>query len=605
MEIIISRDKEKLRCFLESGSGNYRYIYLGEKDRDTGQLLDRRDFKEIKIDDYDEAFKEKFVEAYIDLIGKLGLEHSSVYWWVTNTAAKNQFASNFFNNLFIFYTLATKLDKNRETDILIINPPGEICGSIKKYCRSNSINFKILDSRPPHIFMAVKELMAYGISRLYFIYKTWEKKYISNKYLKPKFARQFQRHEKYYVLRSWFYSSSINEANKYRDSFFGILPEFLVKTGRRLLIIAGIMGDYESIVKRIASNDHFIVPQEFFITYIDPIRAVIDIHFHKIRLKGKIDFNGCDVTDIAHAEIDKEFKSSNILDNYIFRYYTKRLLNVVKIDTFTTTYENRPWERVSFQAIREHSPQTYIIGYQHAALCPAFVDMRLSRHEKDIVPVPDKINTIGKVTRDFLEKYGNYVRSKIKESCALRLERPAALDIACRRHSHRLLLILGGILSRAIDMVNFTYRALKDSEQYQIIIRTHPALSFEQFKSGLDSDISRARNFSISAGTPVKRDLQEADIVIYDASTISIEAVMMGIPVIHIDLNDILSFDPLFQCAYLKWTVNSEEKLRKTIEEIYQLDETEYYRQQTLARQYVQDYVGEVTDERLGEFITK
>ncbi|MFC1941140.1 hypothetical protein ACFLWL_01840, partial [Chloroflexota bacterium] len=303
------------------------------------------------------------------------------------------------------------------------------------------------------------------------------------------------------------------------------------------------------------------------------------------------------------AEIDREFRSGNLFEDYIHHLYTKRLLNVIKVDTFTTTYENRPWERICFLTIREYSPQTTIIGYQHAPLSKASLDMRLSKYERNIVPMPDKINTTGKITKDFLERYGNHDKNKVKTSCALRFESFPASEIARRKTSHRILVALRGIRSTAIGLVNFVYRALKDSEQYKIIVRTHPALPPERFIDGLDFDISSCKNISISTSTSVKQDLQDADILIYEGTAMAIEALVMGMPVIHIALNEIISPDPLFQCEHFKYTGGREEDLPKTIETIYQLTDDEYYYQQMMAMKYVRDYVFDITEERLGEFI--
>ncbi len=605
MEIIISLDNKKLKHYLGNRPWECHYLYPGRKEADVCQLLNKHRLKEIKVDDYDDSFKDGFVASYIDLIGQLGREYNSIYWWVTNTAAKNQYASNFFQNLFIFYTQDKTLDERHESDVLIINPPREICSSVAEYCRANSLGFKILASPSPNIFATMRGTLAYVLGRGYFIYLTWKKIYTSRKYLKKRFAHAVQRNGAYYILRSWFYLRTINDANEYRDSFFGILPDYLVKMGQRLMVVAGIIGDYEPAVRKIAgNNEHLIVPQEFFLRYADPIRVVIGVHFNKIRIMGKVDFHGLDVSGILKAEIDREFRGEQALD-YIYHYHTKRLLDAVRVDTFTVTYENRPWERVCFETIREYSPQTYIIGYQHATLCPASIDMRLSEYEGDIVPTPDRINTTGRITRDFLERYGNYGPNRVKASCGLRFESFSGAELAPRKRSYRILVALRGIYSTATSLVSFVHRALKDSERYTVVIRPHPVLPYEQFKDGLDFAIASYKNWAISTSTSVKQDLLGADVLIYEGTALALEALAAGIPAIYIALNEIVSPDPLFQCEHFKYNVKREDELAKTIEAIYQLADDEYYRQQLMAVKYARDYIYDITDERLGEFIRK
>ena len=70
MAVIISLDNKKLRHYLENCIKKYYYVYLGERREDISQLLNEHAFKEIKIDDYDGSFKDRFLQLYIDLIGK-------------------------------------------------------------------------------------------------------------------------------------------------------------------------------------------------------------------------------------------------------------------------------------------------------------------------------------------------------------------------------------------------------------------------------------------------------------------------------------------------------------------------------------------------------
>lgn len=603
MKVILSENDRLLKTEIKKTNG-INYIYLNERAEDINRILSECSAKEIKIDDYkNDPIKNDFVELYIDLIGKLGLKYNSSYWWVTGTSAKNRFTSNVFDNLYIFYKIIYVLKDSKET-LLIINPSNEIFRSISIYCIANSIDFKVL-SQPIHVivFNKIKDIQSI-FYKIYFICDTWRRIYLSNKYLKKKFVSQIQPKKEYYTLRSWFYSKSINENSEYHDSFFGVLPSYLVRKGKRVLIVAGSIGDFKSIVEKINNVDgYFIITEELLLGYADPIRVAFDTHFNRIQIKDKIDLDGLDVSEILRVEIDKEFKGQQILRDYLHFYYAKRLSKIIKIDTFTTIYENNAWEKMWFLALKKHSPQTKTIGYQHTILCEASINMILSKYEKNIVPIPDKINTLGNVTKNYLETHGNYNENRIKASCALRFETLNVSDVVPRNRSNNILLVLGGIIPRAIDMINFVSGALKNNEKYKIIIRPHPALPLYILKQKLDLKLEKHDLFSVSANLSIEEDMQEVDIVIYDASTISLESLMMGIPVIHVALQDMLSYDNLFQCNHFKWTASNEEELARIIDAIYELNDKIYYYEQAQARKYVEDYLSKVTDERLDEFI--
>lgn len=598
MEVIVSLDDKRLQHYLKGCSKNYHYIYVGERNEDISRLLNEHAFKEIKIDGYDDSAKDRFLQSYIDLIGKLGQEYNSIYWWATFTASKNRFASRLSHNLYLFHSLINAFTRNSEKDILVINPPKEIGASIKKYCLANSIDLKVLSSPSHNTLEIVKGIPKRILNVMLFILSSWRKTYISNKYLKKKFTKEVDRESKYYVLRSWFYSNSINENNEYRDSFFGVLPEYLLKKGKKLFVVAGILGDYESIVRKIANNnDYLIIPQEFFLKYMDPIRTIIDSYANKIKVKGKIDFEGIDVTDIVKPELSK-----SVAGEYLYRYYTKRMLNRVDVETFTTTCENNPWERMCIMALRQYSPDTKILGYQHNVVPQASANMFVSDYEKEVIPMPDRILTVGRVPKRIMERYGSYEVGKIEEACALRFEYLFNIHPKPRSHSKHILVALEGVFG-VYHLVNYVWRELKESSNYRIKIRTHPAMPIEHIIHKLDYDIGSFPHISLSQNTSLESDLDESDIVIYWGSTVALEALMMGKPIIHFDSGDILSYDPLFECHHLKWVVSKHTTLLKVIGEVYDMSDEEFHLQLRQAREYLDDYFHRITDKRLSRFI--
>lgn len=603
MGVIVSSDDKKLRRYLKGCLKNYSYVCLGEREEDTNQLLHEHACKEIRIYGYDDSFKDRFLQSYVDLIGKLGLKNNSIYWWATFTASKNRFISKLSPNLSLFYSLIHTLKENSEKDILLINSPQEICGSVKKYCLANSINYRML-SRPLYsVFEFLSHVAEHIIGKVLFVFDSWQKIRIANKYFGKKFAREVRRESKYYVLRSWFYSSSIDENNEYRDSFFGKLPEYLVKNSKKLLIVAGVIGDYKSIVRKIANNnDYLIIPQELFLKYTDPIKAIIDIHCNKIKIEGEVDFEGFDVSHIVRAEIDKNFRSGGILRNYMYHYWMKRLLNTVEVDTFTTTCENNPWERMCIMALRQYSPEAKILGYQHNVVPQASANMFVSEYEKDVIPMPDRILTVGMAPKRIMERYGCYDTGRIQEACALRFGYLFNIQPKPRSHSNCILVALEGVFE-VYHLVNYVLRELKESIDYKVKIRTHPAMPLGQIIHKLDYNIASFPHISLSENTSLEQDLSGSDMVIYWGSTVALEALMMGKPIIHFDSGDILSYDPLFECHHLKWVVNKKTTLLKVIEEIYEMSDEEFCLQIRQAREYLDDYFYRITDERLSEFI--
>lgn len=602
MRVIISENNKKLKKYLESHR-KIHYIYFGEKEDEIVDFLDKCGGKEILMGNYkDNSFKNKFVRSYLDLVGELGAKYNSIYWWITFTSSKNKFMSRLLPNLLSFLSIIEILREEREEDILIINPPKSIINSISKYCLRNSIYLEKFPNYLSDTVEVSKGFLSRHFNLLVFIFKTWGKIYISNKLFKHRFACEVNKTERYYVLRSWFYERSLNANNEYQDSFFGTLPRHIEKHNK-LIIVGGIIGDYLSIAKKIAkNNDYLIIPQEYFLNYSDPIKAAINVSKNEIKVKEDIEFMGLDVKDIIEAEISKDYAQSAKAE-YLHSYYVKRMLNLFDINTFTTTYENNPWEKVCFITLKEYSPNTKIIGYQHSVLSKSSLNMFLSEYEIDVIPMPDKIITVGKVTKTILEEYGNYNPSKIHEGCGLRFKYLFDVNEKERIKNYNILITPEGVLSESVNLVNFVFDSLKNYQGLNLIIRPHPALPFELFKNNLKFDVESCPNFTISKNDSVKKDLDISDIVIYRGSSLSIEALKTGLPVIYVDLNDLLSVDPLFDCDALKWTVRTNKELFDAVKGIYDLPDDEYKIKMTKANKYINSYMYNITNERLSEFI--
>ncbi|HMB45876.1 MAG TPA: hypothetical protein VKL21_08645, partial [Candidatus Methanoperedens sp.] len=158
-----------------------------------------------------------------------------------------------------------------------------------------------------------------------------------------------------------------------------------------------------------------------------------------------------------------------------------------------------------------------------------------------------------------------------------------------------------GMLNDSVKLINFLYKSPINTSKYNIIIRCHPIVNLEQIRKRLN--FNHDEKFSVSSIANIKEDLRRVDIVIYTSTTVCIEALMMGIPVIHIDLNEPITIDPLFRMNDLKWVVTKEEELPMIIENIYALDGLELSELQDKARKAIQDYLSEVNEDKLKEFI--
>jgi predicted glycosyltransferase len=123
-------------------------------------------------------------------------------------------------------------------------------------------------------------------------------------------------------------------------------------------------------------------------------------------------------------------------------------------------------------------------------------------------------------------------------------------------------------------------------------MRPHPNLALA---------LSDQSFFTVSKG-PLAEDLEWADAVLYASSTVSMEAISLGIPAIYLDLGNFLNTDPMFGWTDFKWPVNEPSQLVKTIENIESMPQEKFENLQRKGLDYVYHYLKPVTSKNMRPF---
>ena len=345
-----------------------------------------------------------------------------------------------------------------------------------------------------------------------------------------------------------------------------------------------------------------IVPVEMYVS----IREVMLDAWRVLSRRAVVEkdhyIEGINVTPLINAELRRSF--NNICPfQYLHHAFVRGLLRKASIECFIQTCENNPWERMSIMALRKYSPSTRILGYQHAVVPQASANMFAGAGETSVAPLPDMILTTGAEPRRIMERYGDYRESQLTESCGLRYEYLQDLPEQDRRRSGRTVLLALEGIPAVCRMVEYVLREIGSLDEYDIIVRTHPVLSFDEIRKLISRDVLSEAKYRISKGVDLRADVDAADAVIYWGTTVSMEALKAGKPVIHFDTGSVLSYDPLFECSSLKWKVSERDSLEGILREVFALNDDEYKNQAGNARSYLSEYFYPVTSGTLARFL--
>jgi len=584
--------KEPLTC---------EYLIFGEISRQNTEFLQKEGAEIVKRKDYSKDQKEAFLKEYIDLIGALSLEQNTFLWWATDVSSKNRFRSNLSMILQQFTEIVNVIELDDCEHLVVVNPLIDLLPALEKFLEKRKIAYSycgdLLKRRLGRTVFKIRKMLAiiYDAGKFYAraLYARW--------HLGKLFDKGHLPDRRCYVIKTFVYNHSFGQDGAYKDAFFGSLPYYLSKK-KNVVIFANILGNYRYCIGKIKEkNDLPIIPVEMFISFGDVLKGIRLALFGTMRLKKGVSFFQRDVTEILREKL--EHPMSGIQAGQLLHYGgTKGLLRRISPEYFLMSYENNPWEKMCVFALREDSPRTKIIGYQPNVIPQASANMFVSQKEKAIMPIPDLVLTSGEIPKRIMESYGSLNGGFVSPSCALRHEYLFRMPNRPYQRKGTLLLALEGIID-VHELINYVINELRTHPEYRIVIRAHPHLPFRRIQHKIYTDIRNLTHFTLSDGKPLEEEIEDSDIVIYWGSTVAMEALWMGKPVIHYDNGSILSFDPLFDCPHLKWTVCREDVLIDTIRKVESLSTEEYVGQKARARDYLEKYYFQVKDDRLMQFV--
>ena len=265
-------------------------------------------------------------------------------------------------------------------------------------------------------------------------------------------------------------------------------------------------------------------------------------------------------------------------------------------------YENKALEKMLLLAARAASPQTRIVGYQHTSITRRHATFLFAPGEAAATPLPERVVTVGEVTRRYLEAHGRYPAGLFMTGCAMRQQRGPLLERrAAGGGKLRLLLALSSSRRELVESVDFCRRALEADAGLELGVRPHPEFPLVLLPAELRDWLGRgARDLS---GSALAANLEWCDMVVYVSSSVALEALARGRPVINLAISDALDPDPVLDPLEFHWSAQTPAALAAATREIAALDAGQFERRRRDAVRYIDDYLGVPQAQALEAFL--
>jgi len=561
-------------------------------------------------------------QQYIDYIGKLSTENNSLRWWAGILSEKNPFTSKTFLHVCYMRTSKSLLSSSDQHNDFVFFVENKMLRKSLAKNISDTKDYSVKEIEIPflNILSNVFEWVKMILTKIWFVVESTSRILLSKYFYKfNRLSRPYEQQNENSVMTliyTWVDDRSFDSNGNFHDSYFGELASYLKKNRKEITIVPAVLNPVSPYVLNIAyylnalknmqkSSEKFLLPYAFV-----NVKDILSVAFDTLPAPEKKEFplfEGIDISELIYDDLRREWRGIQLVrDLVLYKVVEGWKKADVKINSFVYPFENHGWEKVLCLALKKFYPEAKIIGYQHSTLSKMLLNYFYSQTESDIIPLPDRIITNGSYpVRLFRESA--YDSQKIIEGGAIRYARilkesEKPFETKAQRTKQKFIILVATSIGRtdAAELVWKTIKAFENTREYEVIIKCHPVMPYDKFGMGI---VNLPKNFRVSH-QPIQELLKESDVLLYTCSSTCIEALTLGVPVIHVESDHIIDIDQLDFAPEARKSARSPEEIKRYVKEIEATDRKELLLEQRKWNGLVKEVFGEVNDAVYSLFIT-
>lgn len=559
------------------------------------QDSDSRDIYRLDdIESFINASKSRLLDDYLadinQWLAQLGMENNRIEWWSFNAATRNPLASRLIYRLLAFRCCIEKISSAPRTrQVVLENVPA----SLK---RAVAGHFDMQLALPERIRMVVRTLSGTLTGMVKITGQLFQAWRVTARYPAKKL-------EGGGIALFTFVDGSARDKG---DAYFGTLAETLA-TKMPATDVEHVAYVYRPYLKRIAggeidlsSNNSLLLSYLSFRDYVVTWLKFMVLAIRPTRPTMPPDAEwGVPFGEILADTLRQEVSRGAVENYLIFRAF-RRLANTGVYSRIIYPFENKALEKCLILALCEATEVT-TIGYQHSSITRRHFALQLFPGEFGKIPMPDRIITVGDVTRNWLVTHG-FPAGKVVTGCSLRHN--LDFNTADARPAHEPPHILFALSSSKYELettVSFMKTLKASCGTWELGIRCHP-----NFPVSILDEADRtwlATNATVFSGSTLASNLEWADVVGYVSSTVVLEALAAGKAIIRLDI-EALNPDPLLEPPAFHHICGSPESFKKAVEGIRSRDDSSRKAFTRMAQAYVRSYLMPYTEDVVKEFVS-
>lgn len=537
---------------------------------------------------------DEWKQLFIDWLGALNCAHASLEWWAYTSTAKNFLSSPLGNQVFQALALYEIVSGAGFETLYVTGASRAQVRFLKRRLENNAGDIRISGRGSGGGGFAV-----IAFFRLcYQFLRVW-----SSLFLMPNRPRLPEG--PYDLCLFTYIDGKVSEKS---DAFFGRLQEYVAreKPACRILYTAFVHSPLRKTFSRLrALNGSRYWPIFLELTLGDLLWALfktvraLSVHRFSLANPGKQGARPLNeiLRDVMWWDIAKGGYFSNLLVyRAAIRFATK-----FRPEKLIYPYENKSLEKMLILGIRQAASDCSLVGYQHTSITPRHTTMLFADGEAAHTPLPDRIITAGEVTRRYLEQHGNYPTGIFVTGCALRQTwRDPLSYVPIGSRKIRVLLALSSSSVELIRSVEFFRRLSGMVNGFELGIRPHPEFPLSRLPSALFAWVRQ--NAKDLSGTDLLDNIAWCDVTAYVSSTVALEALMAGKPVINFSVEDVINPDPILGNVPFGWRAKGVDEFAEALSRLSSMTDSEHKSRVHDAQAYLGTYLSPVSPRCIRKF---
>lgn len=527
-------------------------------------------------------------QRFIDWLGAVNIANAGLEWWAYTATAKNLLSSSLGNAYIQALALASVVESLESGALYVVGATRAQIEYLRRRFAGNA-GIRLISRRVTLAsalrWLALPARLAYHAGRI------WTASLLGPRKLAPPPT------EADICLFTYF---DVHSAD-HPDAYFGelALAAGQADSRRRVVFTGFIHGAFSATLTRLAAFTSRRCWPLFLEARISDLlwacmRSLAALRVGRYALTAGSDADAPALEPLLRDAFWADIRSGAYFQHLLVYRCATRFGARFRPSRLIYPFENKSLEKMLLLGLRRSCPGIEICGYQHTSVTPRHATLLFSRGEADITPLPQRIVTVGTVTRDYLEAHGNYPPGLLRTGCALRQQRREAVPPAPAANTKpRVLLALSSSTTELTRSVQFLRSAAELGDSFELGIRPHPEFPLSRLPRAL-ADWVRGHALDFSA-TALAENIAWCDVTAYVSSTVALETLMAGKPVVNIGILEELPSDPVLGPAPFHWRARTPSDFARTLKDIASLKPADRDRASAGARAYIHDYLRPVS----------